>query len=148
MTGHFDASDDDESDDGRQPEKNIRLIIHCPLIIKGDNNLVALDPSVQASKISMQVVESMQQLSHGRDGLPMIDEDGRPRPIEVQIHAEITIDGARNVIGEKAVLGSMTGMNAKRKAEEGKNVKEVQVRKRERDDNELVEVDAKRAKNE
>lgn len=78
----------------------------------------------------------------------MIDEDGRPRPIEVQIHAEITIDGARNVIGEKAVLGSMTGMNAKRKAEEGKNVKEVQVRKRERDDGELVEVDVKRAKNE
>lgn len=109
---------------------------------------------MQASKIAMEVVDAMKELSSAKDGLPMIDEDGRPRPVRVEIHAEITIDGARNVIGEKAVMTGVSGLHMKRKVEDGNDVKELKdvkdvkdVRKREREDSELVDVDAKRAKN-
>ena len=80
----------------------------------------------------------------------MIDQDGGPVPIDVSIHAELTIDGAKNVVGEKAVLGSMNNLS-RRKAEEAKVLKEVPAQsriKREREDGELDQVDSKRLRNE
>lgn len=37
-------------------------------------------------------------------GLPMIDEDGRLRAIDLKVDAAIVVDGERNVVGEKAVV--------------------------------------------
>ena len=34
----------------------------------------------------------------------MIDEHGAPRPVKFEIKAEVNVDGARNVVGETAVL--------------------------------------------
>jgi hypothetical protein len=34
-------------------------------------------------------------------GVPMIDEEGRPRPIAVTAIAEVKIEGSKNVVGEK-----------------------------------------------
>lgn len=45
----------------------------------------------------------------GASGVPMIDEEGRPRPIKVQVTAETRVEGCRNVVGEKAVLDAVKG---------------------------------------
>ena len=51
----------------------------------------------------------------GADGIPMIDENGRPRPIKVEVMAETTIEGSKNVVGEKAVLAATLSSAATRK---------------------------------
>lgn len=84
----------------------------------------------------------------------MIDENGRPRPLKVDVKAEITVEGSKNVVGEQAVLGSVMGAGLKRKVDDAKalpmkDLKDLkEVRKREREDGDLVEGDAKRAKTE
>jgi hypothetical protein len=148
---HFSDSGSDIDDEEGSP---IYLKISTPLVVKGDNNLIAVDPSAQASKLAMAIVQSLKQLSHGADGIPMIDENGRPRPLKVDVKAEITVEGSKNVVGEQAVLGSVMGAGLKRKVDDAKalpmkDLKDLkEVRKREREDGDLVEGDAKRAKTE
>lgn len=86
----------------------------------------------------------------------MIDENGRPRPLKVDVKAEVTVQGNKNVVGEQAVLGSVVGANLRKKEDgvNGSNAKDLpvkdlkDVRKREREDGDLVATDAKRPKTE
>lgn len=43
----------------------------------------------------------------------MIDEQGRPRPIGVEVLAEVRIEGSQNVVGERAVLARMLDLKEK-----------------------------------
>lgn len=153
MSSHFsDAGSDFDEEEGSP----IHIIISTPLVLKGDNNLIAVDPATQSSKIAMAVVQALKQLSHGADGIPMIDENGRPRPLKVDVKAEVTVQGNKNVVGEQAVLGSVVGANLRKKEDgvNGSNAKDLpvkdlkDVRKREREDGDLVATDAKRPKTE
>lgn len=47
----------------------------------------------------------------------MIDEDGRPRPIDVKIEAGVRIEGRGNVVGEKGALEGLRRV-MREKAEE------------------------------
>jgi hypothetical protein len=74
-----------------------------------------------------------------RAGIPMIDEEGRPRPIDVQVDAGITVHGTKNTIGNSVDLFDLrAAQHMKRKREstedyeeqpkvEGNGVKEGQI---------------------
>jgi hypothetical protein len=112
LAGHYvannnlDYSDDEDNGyEGAEEDDDslsaINIIIKCPLHIKGDHNLVAVDTAISANKIAQGVVGALKAMSMSGHGVPMIDEDGRPRPITVTAIAEVTIDGSKNVVGEK-----------------------------------------------
>ncbi|PBP22077.1 hypothetical protein BUE80_DR007054 [Diplocarpon rosae] len=104
------ANDDDEGSEGDDEDPQpilasaITMYISVPLLIKGDSNLIALEPSLTASKVSLGVVEALKSMAYGQTGVPLIDEEGRPRPINVHVNAATTVEGAKNLVGERAVM--------------------------------------------
>lgn len=55
----------------------------------------------------------------------MIDEQGRPRPLGVEVIAEMRVEGSQNVVGERAVLARMLDLKekvAKKKMELARSV--------------------------
>lgn len=136
---------DDEDDES---PSFIDMQIFTPLVITGDNNLCTIDTSASASRIAMTVVGALRQLSIGANGLPMIDEQGRPRPIKIDVMADTRVEGSRNVIGERAVLTILAGGGGPKKREGGEaNVGNV-GNKRQRAMSEPVEVERKKARTE
>jgi hypothetical protein len=134
----FEASDDE--DDERLP--SIHLRINTPLTVKGDHNLIAVDASLSASKIAMAVVGALKQMSMSRNGIPMIDENGRPRTIKVEVMAETRVEGSKNVVGEKAVIAATVASGGfKKKGSEG-----AVGGKRQRAESEPAEGERKRIK--
>jgi hypothetical protein len=138
------GSDADEDDDS-ETLSEINLSIDTPIHITGDNNLVSIDPGIMASKVAMAIIGSLKQLATDGGGIPLIDENGRPRPITIAVKAATIIEGARNVVGERAVVSSMLVSEAKKKAEDAK---ENGSRKRERAGSEPLGADSKRLKKE
>jgi hypothetical protein len=97
----------------------ITIKISSPITVIGDGNLIAIDPVEMASSIAHCIVRSIKDCSMARAGIPMIDEEGRPRPIDVQVDAKIKVRGAKNTVGKKAVLfGLRATRDLKRKREQ------------------------------
>lgn len=98
--------DDDDDDDEEAPStlSRIDIYLNTPLHIIGDGNLIAIEPSVTANKVALGVVNALKHLSMIADGVPMIDEEGRPRPIKVCVTAGMKVEGSRNLVGERAVM--------------------------------------------
>lgn len=83
----------------------------------------------------------------GEHGIPMIDENGRPRPIKVEVRAETRVDGSKNVVGEKAVIAATIGGGGfKRKGSE--STASCVGSKRQRAESEPVEGEGKRVRTE
>uniref|UniRef100_A0A1Y1N2U9 Uncharacterized protein n=1 Tax=Photinus pyralis TaxID=7054 RepID=A0A1Y1N2U9_PHOPY len=40
----------------------------------------------------------------GQCGIPMVDEDGRPRPIKIRVDASTEVVGADNVVGHEEII--------------------------------------------
>src|SRR5580700_8623333 len=78
----------------------INIKISSPITVVGDGNLIATDPVEMASSIAHCIVRSIQDCSVACAGIPMIDEEGRPRPIDVQVDAKIKVRGAKNTVGK------------------------------------------------
>lgn len=92
---------EDESDE----LSPISLRISTRINVAKDGNIIALpsSPTEQANSIAKAVVATIQ----GQDwasGLPMIDENGRPRPIKLEVDAGITVEGSSNVIGTESII--------------------------------------------
>jgi hypothetical protein len=107
----------------------INIKISSPITVTGDGNLVAIDPVEMASSIALCIVRGIKDCSMARAGIPMIDEDGRPRPIDVQVDAKIEIQGAENTVGKKAVLFGLRGtqdLKRKRERTEGDDEQRVE----------------------
>ena len=97
----------------------ITIKISSPITVIGDENLIAIDSAEMASSIAHCIVCSIKDCSMARAGIPMIDEEGRPRPIDVQVDAKIKVQGAKNTVGKKAVLfGLRAARGLKRKREQ------------------------------
>lgn len=107
--------------------------------------MIALDASVSASKIALAVVQALKQMTMEGIGVPMIDEDGRPRPIKVNVVAETTVTGSKNVVGERAVLSTLFVGSGARKEKMVVKV-DKDTKKRDRAGSEPLEMDAKRSR--
>lgn len=58
-----------------------------------------------ATAISRGISDALHNMSYAdAQGIPMIDENGRPRPIKVTVDAPLTVLGSKNLLGERAVL--------------------------------------------
>jgi len=97
-----------DPDDDDNEDSNIVLRISAPLKITGDGNLITVDPSQAAARISLGVVQAVRQISLSDSGIPMVDHEGRPRPLKVVVKAETEIKGSKNLVGEKAVMEFVT----------------------------------------
>lgn len=138
---YFEESDDEES----RKLSSVTISIENPIHITGDNNLLSIDPGLSGSKMALSIIAGLKQMSGASGGVPMIDEDGHPRPIRIEVKAETKIEGSKNVIGDRAVFSSMmAAASAKKKQDEERDIS----RKRGRAGSVALEADSKRAKTE
>ncbi|KAI3530233.1 hypothetical protein CTAM01_07766 [Colletotrichum tamarilloi] len=96
---------DAEEEDEEEESSPISLRISTRIDVASDSSLIALpySPASQANFIAKAIVDAI----HDRDwtvGCPLIDENGRPRPLKLEVDAGITVRGSSNVIGTEAVI--------------------------------------------
>ncbi|UKZ77625.1 hypothetical protein TrVFT333_005349 [Trichoderma virens FT-333] len=113
---------EDEDDREEESISPISLRINTSVLISKNNNLVCLTdtPASHANAIARAVVKAIQENSSGQCGIPMIDEDGRPRPIKIEVDAGITVEGSGNVVGNENVVNQVLrqrGLTRKRGAD-------------------------------
>lgn len=99
----------DHQEDVNEAFSPINLRINTSITIRQSNNLICLTANTteHANSIARAVVEAIYENSSGQCGIPMIDEDGRPRPIDIEVDASMTIEGAGNVIGSEHVISEL-----------------------------------------
>jgi hypothetical protein len=151
VTHHNDSDSDSDSETEESPHKlsEIHLKISTPLVIQGNGNLVSIDTAANATKISLGVVSALRQITSASGGVPMIDEDGRPRPIKIDITAEVRVHGSCNIVGEKAILAKTVVGGEIRKVDvkqEGGPAAERTGGKRERSGSEPLGMDSKKVR--
>lgn len=97
--------DDDEVENEEKVQSPINLRINASLKVTNSNNVICLaaSPADDANAIARAVIRAMEEHSSGRCGIPMIDEDGAPRPINIEIDAGITVEGEGNLITGREV---------------------------------------------
>ena len=97
----YDEDDRDSSED----ISPIRLRVDASITISNNNNAVFLEPTPaeQAKSIANAVVKALRDHSSGQCGIPMIDENGRPRPIDVEVHAGLNVGGTGNIVGPLSI---------------------------------------------
>jgi hypothetical protein len=137
---HVFEEDDDDDELPEDSLSHISITIKAHVTIIGNNNALSVDPAMTGSKIAVAIVSGLRQMSGIAGGVPMIDENGRPRPIIVDVDAGTKIQGSYNIIGEKAVYATVPPPTPKIGT----------AQKRERAESEPVEDDdnSKRAKTE
>ncbi|KAF4944335.1 hypothetical protein FGADI_12753 [Fusarium gaditjirri] len=98
--------DQDEASEGSSP---ISLKIDTSVKVSRNNNIVCLTatPAEQANAIAKAVVQALHEGSSGRCGIPMIDESGCPRPLNIQVDAGLNVEGTGNAIGSRDVIGGL-----------------------------------------
>lgn len=119
-----------EGEEGMGSEDNdhspIDLRISTALRVQGDNNAVLLNsaPVDHARVVAQAVVSAICQCSDVGGGIPMIDEEGRPRPFNIAVDAGVNVEGSGNLLGSEEhimrfVSGGGTGGGGKRKRDDG-----------------------------
>lgn len=102
------AITDDEDGDNMEDahHSTISLRINTSIKISSDNNLICIadTPADHANAIARAVVHAIQENSSGQCGIPMIDEDGRPRPVRIEVDAGVAVEGTGNVVGNQKVI--------------------------------------------
>lgn len=100
------AGQDDDDEAAAAAMSPLQLHIDTSIRITKGNNLVCLtdSPARHASAIAEAVTQAIQRTSSGNCGLPMIDGDGNPRPIRIEVDAGMTVDGVGNVVGNEKII--------------------------------------------
>jgi hypothetical protein len=98
-----------DTDDGGEEELHspITIRVNAAVRVSSSNNIVFLStrPSRKDRDLTAAVLGAIKAVSSAQCGIPMIDEDGRPRPVRVEIDAGIEVRGFGNLVGpESAVL--------------------------------------------
>lgn len=90
----------------QEPFSPITLRIKTSVHITADNNIVCLRsaPEEAAGEAARLAMEAVSAASAGAGGVPMIDEEGRPRPVVVEVEAGWSVEGAGNVVGREEVV--------------------------------------------
>ncbi|KAF7546197.1 hypothetical protein G7Z17_g8608 [Cylindrodendrum hubeiense] len=119
----------DSADDDQDPESSpISLRINTSVNVSHSNNVVCLaaSPAEQANAIAQAVVKALHQGSSGQCGIPMIDENGAPRPLKIEVDAGLVVDGTGNVVGSRDLItevlkqrnGSVLGRRPRKEEDE------------------------------
>ena len=61
-------------------------------------------PEEAAGEAARLVMEAVRAGSAGSGDVPMIDEEGRPRPVVVEVEAGWRVEGSGNVVGREDVV--------------------------------------------
>ncbi|KAG6362062.1 hypothetical protein INS49_010291 [Diaporthe citri] len=95
---NLDPLHEDDDDNDRSP---IELRIMTTVQVEGDNNAILLtaSPAEHARAIAEAVTATIRQAGGVDGGIPMIDEEGRPRPFKIYVAAGMNIEGSGNVLG-------------------------------------------------
>lgn len=106
-----DGSDDDSS----TAISPLSLRINTSINISKSNNLVCLadSPANHANAIAEAVVQAIQKNSSGSCGIPMIDGDGNPRHVKIEVDAGMVVDGMGNVVGNEKIIDEVLQQRAK-----------------------------------
>ncbi|KAG6168107.1 hypothetical protein E4U51_002490 [Claviceps purpurea] len=104
-TEDIDIDTDTDTDTDDSPS-GIILRINSSVRISSNNNHVCINetPAQHANAIARAVVHAIQENSAGQCGIPMIDEDGRPRPVRIEVDAGLEVHGEGNVVGHEVFV--------------------------------------------
>ncbi|KAJ4397236.1 hypothetical protein N0V93_001460 [Gnomoniopsis smithogilvyi] len=127
---------DDLSDsEGDGDRSAITVRISTAIRITGDSNIMCM--TVSPTETARFVAQAVTKVMRGdgaeqRGGIPMIDEEGRPRPLRIEIEAGTEVHGKGNVLGGEEVV--MRALGKRRRdmdeAEEHEEGEEVRRRRR------------------
>ena len=99
-----DPWDDDHSEceDLKSP---VTIRINAGIRISSNSNIVTVtaSPGDMCAMIAKSVVAGMREASGGV-GIPMIDEDGHPRPLRIEVDAGLDVNGIGNIVGREDVV--------------------------------------------
>lgn len=89
----------EDQDDGNP----IELRICTTVQVEGDNNAVLLtaSPAAHAKVIAEAVAATVRHAGGMNGGIPMIDEEGRPRPFRISVSAGVNIEGSGNALRQR-----------------------------------------------
>ncbi|KAI5466192.1 hypothetical protein BGZ63DRAFT_420696 [Mariannaea sp. PMI_226] len=104
-----DSTDDDSEQTDPESSTPINLRINASINVNRNNNVVCLDttPAENANSIAQAVVKAMMEGSAGRCGIPMIDENGAPRPLRIEVDAGMVIEGEGNIVGSRQAVSDI-----------------------------------------
>lgn len=83
---------------------SISISITSSLSVNGSNNVIGLDTARNAATIGRALVDAIKNTSMSAMGIPMIDEEGKPRTINVTVDAGMRVEGRDNIIGEEIAM--------------------------------------------
>lgn len=97
---------DDDTTDEAGPAFSFTMRINTAVSVTKDDNMVCLsdNPTEHAKSIAAAVTKALEGSGSRHYGIPMVDGDGNPRPVRIEVDAGIVVDGARNIVGTEDVL--------------------------------------------
>ena len=106
--------DESEHNEGLEGMSPLSLCIKTSINITKGNNLICLteSPASHANMIAEAVAQAIQKSSSGNCGIPMIDGNGNPRPVKIEVDAGMVVDGIGNVIGNEKVIDEVLRQRA------------------------------------
>lgn len=126
LLGDEDDEDDNEDEQDQHPASSaITIRVSTAVKVHGEGNIVCLGSEDEAGLSSAQralaarmVADAVVGAITSRDGggaaVPMIDEEGRPRPLKVEIEAGVQVRGRDNVLGGREVVALALGRKRRR----------------------------------
>lgn len=106
--------EDQDDSDGSNALSPLNLRINTSINITKGNNLICLteSPASHANAIAEAVSQAIQKNSSGNCGIPMIDGNGNPRPVKIEVDAGMVVDGIGNVIGNEKIIDEVLRQRA------------------------------------
>lgn len=125
---------DDLSDaEGDGDRSAITIRISTAVRVTGDNNIMRMtaDPAETARFVAQDLTKVLRGGgADERGGIPMIDEEGRPRPLRIEIEAGTEVHGQGNVLGGEDVV--MKALEKRRRDMDGADELDGEVQRRRR----------------
>jgi hypothetical protein len=90
----------DSDDDATVEPSSIQISLHLPTTIIGNNNTVLVSPFVDASAVMNGIFKAIKEASACSMGVPMIDEDGAPRRMNIKVDGAFEVRGNGNVLSD------------------------------------------------
>lgn len=137
--------DEQEDTDGSTGLSPLSLRINTSINITKGNNLICLteSPASHANAIAEAVAQAIQNNSSGNCGIPMIDGNGNPRPVKIEVDAGMVVDGIGNVVGNEKIIDEVLRQRADLRRQDLHRPREEnnigQDLRRSRDDNDAPE---------